>query len=202
MAVMQGFEGYGGATITRRIDGAGAEWIGMCAKRDGVFGFYVFKNGANVPIAPFCSGRGSISRDGHWIAWDDNAYFTGALPGWAPVASGYTVAPNASIRIFVDQDGFDGTLAIPLASYGIPPCTGINVRLAIDAVAGHIFRCGPQIADQNLQAASMLTATGLGVDKRAYESGVISVMPNRTLLVMTETGPIAKGWIDVTGWWA
>lgn len=93
MATFPGFSAYGGATITRVVDGAGAEWIGCCAKDSaGVFAFYVFKNGVNVPISPLCTGRGSINQDGHWIAWDGAAYFTGALPGFTPL-------PNDEARI-------------------------------------------------------------------------------------------------------
>ena len=84
MATMAGYEGYGGATITRCIDGSGAEWIGMCAKQGSVFLFRVFKNGVHVPLSPTCSGRGSIHDGGYWIAWEGNTYHTGALPGWTP----------------------------------------------------------------------------------------------------------------------
>lgn len=94
MASMQGYDGYGGATITRVVDGAGAEWIGMCAKHNDVFAFYVFKNGQNVPINPMCSGRGTISRDGTWIAWEGNQHFKGELPGFVPLPSGGPPGPQ------------------------------------------------------------------------------------------------------------
>jgi len=87
--IAPGYEGYGGATITRRVDGAGAEWIACCARGpDGYFGFYAFKNGANVPLSPRVSGRGSIHDDGYWIAWEGSTHHKGTLPGWTPLAKG------------------------------------------------------------------------------------------------------------------
>lgn len=88
MPTFPGFDAYGGATITRVVDGSGAEWIGCCAKHNTVFGFYVFRNGINVPLSPFCSGRGSVSTQGHWIAWEGATYFTGTLPGFVPLPAG------------------------------------------------------------------------------------------------------------------
>jgi hypothetical protein len=196
---------YSGATITRRRDGAGAEWIAACAREQSTdrFGFFAFKNGQNVPLSPWCSGRGTIHDDGYWIAWNGNTKYQGTLPGWTPKANGgYTVAINASVRIFVDKDGFDGKQSVSLAAYGIPPCSAVNIRLSLDADAGRVFRCGPPTDDPNLQTSAMLTVTGLGPTARAYESGVVSVTSSRTLLVMTENGPIAAGFVDITGWWA
>jgi hypothetical protein len=201
--VAPGYEGYGGATITRRTDGANAEWIACCARGpDGFFGFYAFRNSQNVPLSPRCSGRGTIDDDGWWVAWEKATKYQGQLPGWTPKsAGGYTVAPGATVRVWMDKDGFDGKQTVDLASFGIPPCNALNVRLALDAEAGRLFRCGPP-TDPNVQAAAMLTVTGAGGGQRAYESGIISVLPNRQLLVMTENGPIAAGFVDVTGWWA
>ena len=92
MATMPNFDAYGGATITRVVDGAQAEWIGMCGKMDGRFGFYVWRNSVNIPLTPFCTGRGSIEENGHWIAWDGSVYHTGALPGFVPLPKGAPVA--------------------------------------------------------------------------------------------------------------
>lgn len=99
MATFPGFDCYGGATITRVVDGAGAEWIGCTARNlvNNVFGFYVFKDGVNVPLLPFCTGRGTINQDGHWIAWDKNVYHTGALPGFTPLPQADTSALEARI---------------------------------------------------------------------------------------------------------
>lgn len=202
--VAPGYSGYGGATITRRTDGANAKWIACCTRGpDGFFGFSAFKDGVNVPLSPRVSGRGSIDDDGWWVAWEGSTKHEGQLPGWTPKANGgYTVAINASVRIFVDKDGFDGKQSVSLAAFGIPPCTAVNIRLSLDADAGRVFRCGPPTDDPNLQTSAMLTVTGLGPTARAYESGVVSVTPSRTLLVMTENGPISAGFVDVTGWWA
>lgn len=124
----------------------------------------------------------------------------GVPPG--PAASGgYVVAPQGSVRLFMDTNGFDGKQLINLAAAGIPPCSAVNIRLAVDGAAGRLFRCGPPTEDPNLQAAALLTVTALGAPQRAYESGVVSVFPSRTLLVTTENGPIAAGFVDVTGWW-
>jgi hypothetical protein len=103
MPTFAGFECYGGATITCVVDGSGAEWIGCCAKKqsNGAFGFYAFKNGVNVPLAPFCSGRGSLCMDGRWIAWDGAVWYMGALPGFVPLPAGQKaptqIPPNGAI---------------------------------------------------------------------------------------------------------
>jgi len=90
MQIAPGYEGYGGATITRRVDGAGAEWIACCARQqsDGYFGFFAFKNGQNVPLSPRVSGRGSIDDDGWWIAWEGSTKHQGPIPGFVPVPKG------------------------------------------------------------------------------------------------------------------
>lgn len=84
-----GFEGYGGATITRAYDATGAEYVGLCGKRlrDGLFGFYIFRNGVEVPYTPFCTGRGSISPGGHWVAWQGKEFHKGPIPGFVPHAT-------------------------------------------------------------------------------------------------------------------
>jgi len=86
MALFPGYDLYGGATITRFVDGGGFEWVGCCAKKvsTAVFGFYVFRNGVEMPLSPFCTGRGSINGGGQWVAWQGVAFFYGALPGWVP----------------------------------------------------------------------------------------------------------------------
>jgi len=206
MATIPGFELMTGATMSRVVDGAGVVWRGCCAQRAGnkaSFGFYIFKNNVEVPYTPFCVARGQVTRDGYWTAFDDRGqYFEGPLPGFVPIPFGaYTPAPNGSTRIFVDQDGFTGQVTISLAAFGIPVCAALNVRLSLDANAGVIFRCGPPVSDPNVQAAAMLTVSGLGVEHRAYESGVIADLANRTLLIKAE-GQIARGFVDVTGWWA
>lgn len=75
---------YGGATISRVIDGTGNIYVCCCAKKnaDGVFGFRCFKNGAEIPLMPFCSGRGSANNSGWWIAWEGSNYFEGQIPGF------------------------------------------------------------------------------------------------------------------------
>ncbi len=81
-----GFDLYGGATITRAVDGAGQVYIACCAKRlaDSKFGFWIFKNGQPLALTPFCSGRGSINNAGVWIAWNNEDYFDGQIPGFVP----------------------------------------------------------------------------------------------------------------------
>ena len=89
MTTIAGFSLYGGATITRVFDGAGHEWIGCCGKDSaGVFGFRAFRDHVHVPLTPFCSGRGSISNGGKWIAWEGAVFFGGDLPGFVAVAAG------------------------------------------------------------------------------------------------------------------
>lgn len=132
MAVFQGYEGYGGATITRVIDGAGAEWIGCCAKHNGLFGFYVFKNGVNVPISPFCSGRGSIERNGTWIAWESSTHHTGALPGFVPLPSGGESPP-----VPIPNGGALASLYTGVyvaADFDTPAETATRVQKQLDAI--------------------------------------------------------------------
>lgn len=157
-----------------------------------------------VPLEIYTSARGSPASDGArlwFMAHDKNKHLRlETVPDWTP-AGGYAMAPGGSVRVFVDQDGFDDRRIIDLAAAGIPACSALNVRMALDAYAGVIFRCGPEVADPNLQAAAMLTCTGLGVENRAYESGVIGTAGSRKLLVATENGAIAKAFVDVLGWW-
>jgi hypothetical protein len=198
------------------LDGAWIWFLGCCAKHDGgplYFSIFKLQNNAlaNVPISGAGTGRGwlDVAHDGwmYWSSWEGSSIRPAGPPARVPGAvqvqhgGAYVGAPNGSIRVFVDQDGFDNTVTVNLASFGIPPASALNVRLALDAIAGTIFRCGPQVADPNLQTAAMLPITGLGVEVRAYESGIISAPGNRTLLIKTENGPIAKGFVDVLGWW-
>ncbi len=118
MSVFAGFDCYGGATITRVVDGADAEWIGCCAKHNGVFGCYVFKDSVHVPLMPFCTGRGSIEENGYWIAWDGSVYHTGALPGFTPIPKSDTSALEAQVAALQQQVA---TLSQTIAS--LPPTT-------------------------------------------------------------------------------
>ena len=211
----QAVEAYGGATMNWALDGASIWHLGCCAKKDGgplYFSIFILKNGAlvHVPISGAGTGRGwlDVAHDGwmYWSSWEGSSIRPAGPPARVPGAvqvqhgGAYASAPNGSVRVFVDQDGFDNTVTVNLASFGIPPASALNVRLALDAEPGIIFRCGP-IVDPNVQAAAMLTVTGLGVEVRAYETGVISASPQRTLLIKTENGPIARGFVDVLGWW-
>ena len=98
MANFQGFELYGGATITRVVDGAGAEWIGCTCRRlsDGRFGFTLFRNGVEVPYTPFCTGRGSVNADGHYIATDGKEYRTGAMAGFVALPTIASLPPTTT----------------------------------------------------------------------------------------------------------
>lgn len=98
MATLNGFDFYGGATVSRTFDSAGAEYIACCARKKatGIFGFYIFRNGIEVPYAPFCTGRGSINGGGWWIAAKDSEFFTGQIPGFVgwPAAGPGPVGPQ------------------------------------------------------------------------------------------------------------
>lgn len=212
----QSVEAYGGATMNWALDGMSVWFLGCCAKLDGgplQYAIFKLQSGAmvNVPLTGAGSGRGwlDVASDGwmYWSSWEGSSIRPAGPPARVPgavqaKAGGYASAPNGSIRVFVDQDGFDDRRIVDLAAYGIPACAALNVRLALDADAGVIFRCGPQVADPNLQAAAMLTVTGLGVETRAYESAPISTIGARSLLVATENGAVAKAFVDVTGWWS
>lgn len=104
MTKFDGYELYGGASITRAIDASGAVWIGCTARRnaDQRFGFYLFKNGVEVAYAPFCTGRGSINEQGWWIATSDNKeYATGPIPGFVPLPRAVVpqIPPDSPISV-------------------------------------------------------------------------------------------------------
>lgn len=97
MANLPGYEVFGGATITREYDNErsvahphGNEFIGLTARRlsDKTFGFRIFKNRVEVPLQSFCTGRGSVSSDGNWIATTEDGpvpgseFHGGTVPGW------------------------------------------------------------------------------------------------------------------------
>lgn len=90
------YDQYGGATVSLATDGAQTEYIAFCAKQlsSSVFGFYIINLATlqPVPYSPFCTGRGSISNAGKWVAWKDKDYFKGLIPGFV----GY---PDQSARI-------------------------------------------------------------------------------------------------------
>jgi hypothetical protein len=127
---MPNFDAYGGATITRVIDGAQAEWIGMCGKMDGRFGFYVWRNSVNIPLTPFCTGRGSIEENGHWIAWDGSVYHTGALPGFVPARRADDPVPipagGALTQLY--------TGVYVAADFDTPAETALRVQKQLDAI--------------------------------------------------------------------
>jgi hypothetical protein len=87
-----GLDQYGGATITLATDGANVDYVGFCAKRisTGTFGFYMIelKNHTVLSYAPFCTGRGSITPSGRWIAWLGVEYVIGSVPGFVPLPIG------------------------------------------------------------------------------------------------------------------
>ncbi len=212
--------GYWYGAATSLMDGAGVAYIAGIAANDNIpkgdparFRFSVFRIQANgltyLPLedeAAGLTGAGEIytrsDGQGRYRCTSNKIAYDGPIPGFTPIklGGGYTVAPSASVRVWMDKDGFNGKQTINLAAAGIPPCTALNIRLAVDGDVGRVLRCGPPTTDPNLQAAAMLTVTALGITARAYESGVVSVTPSRTLLVMTE-GPISAGFVDVTGWW-
>jgi len=210
----QAVEAYGGATMNWALDGASIWHLGCCAKKDGgplYFSIFVLKNGAlvHVPISGAGTGRGwlDVAHDGwmYWSSWEGSSIRPAGPPARVPGAvqvrtGGYVSALNGSIRVFVDQDGFSGQVTVSLAPHGVPTCSALNIKLSLDANPGVIFRCGPPVSDPNLQAAAMLSVSGLGVAVRSYESGVIAASPAQTLLVKAE-GPIARGFVDVLGWW-
>lgn len=97
MASLPGYVIYGGATITREHDNErsvahpnGNEFIGLTARKlsDDTFGFRVFKNRQEVTLQTFCTGRGSVSSDGNWIATTEDSstpgseFHGGVVPGW------------------------------------------------------------------------------------------------------------------------
>ena len=143
--IAPGYEGYGGATITRRTDGANAEWIACCARGpDGFFGFYAFKNGANVPLSLRVSGRGTIHDDGVWIAWEGSTKHQGQLPGWTPRPAG----------------GHNGAVAIPPAGAIMALYTGVYVPTDFDTPAEIANRVQKQL-DAIQELTDLLKAAGV-----------------------------------------
>lgn len=92
-------EQYGGATVTLATDGAGTEYIAFCARYlpTGAFGFYIInlRTMQNIPYQPFCTGRGSISNTGKWVAWTNKDYYRGYIAGFV----GYPAARNYDAEI-------------------------------------------------------------------------------------------------------
>jgi len=89
MSTIPGFKYYGGATVMRLSDANGVPFMSCCARKlsNGIFGFYIFKgpNLEEVPLTPFCTGKGSMNLGGWWVASSDNdTWFNGPIPGFAP----------------------------------------------------------------------------------------------------------------------
>lgn len=88
MANIPGFDFYGGSTVMRFADAKGTPFMSCCATKhsNGVFGFYIFKGKelTEVPITPFCTGRGSMNLGGWWVAANGKEFFTGQIPGFVP----------------------------------------------------------------------------------------------------------------------
>jgi hypothetical protein len=101
-----GFELYGGATITRAVDGAGHLYIGCCARRtsDQLFGFWVFRDGVPLELETFCTGRGSINNAGVWVAWTNKDYYIGQIPGFVPHPPSAAPWPGKSTVIAAPDD--------------------------------------------------------------------------------------------------
>lgn len=166
MASFPGFEGYGGATITRVIDGAGAEWIGCTAKSltTRVFGFYLFRDGIAVPYEPFCTARGTISRDGTWIAWNGNQHYSGPIPGFVPIpqsgkpgppgppgpagAGAITLLPAPVTSPQWEGRVLSGGVLIDIPTvFGVPSASAYLVRFAAKAPAANVrARAGTEAA--------------------------------------------------------
>lgn len=133
MASVPGYDLYGGATITRVIDGAGAEWIGCTARRlsDSRFGFTLFRNGVEVEYQPFCAARGTISEDGHWIAFNGKLYYSGPIPGFVPLPNNarppVVIPPNGAI-----DNLYDGVY-VP-ADFDTPAEIALRVQKQLDAL--------------------------------------------------------------------
>lgn len=89
---------YGGATVTLATDGANTEYIAFCARflPTGVFGFYIInlRTMQQVPYTPFCTGRGSISNAGKWVAWTNKDYYKGFISGFAPYPAPRDFSPE------------------------------------------------------------------------------------------------------------
>jgi hypothetical protein len=92
MSTIPGHKFYGGATVMRLSDANGVPFMSCCTRKlsDGVFGFRIFKGAAleEVPLTPFCTGKGSMNLGGWWVAASDNdTWFNGPIPGFAPVTA-------------------------------------------------------------------------------------------------------------------
>lgn len=82
-----GYEFYGGATVMRLSDANGVPFMSCCAwNTQKVFGFRIFKgpNLEEVPLTPFCTGKGSMNLGGWWVASKDKEWHSGPIPGFAP----------------------------------------------------------------------------------------------------------------------
>jgi len=89
MSTIPGFKFYGGATVMRLSDANGVPFMSFCGRKlsNGIFGFYICKGPdlVEVPLTPFCTGKGSMNLGGWWVAASDNdTWFNGQIPGFAP----------------------------------------------------------------------------------------------------------------------
>jgi hypothetical protein len=121
MSTIPGHDFYGGATVMRLSDANGVPYMSCNTTRhsDGLFAFRVFKgpNLEEVPLAPVCTGRGSINLGGWWVAANGKEWFNGPIPGFAPV-SGHDARVDALISQLAELGGRVANLEAALANVG------------------------------------------------------------------------------------
>ena len=122
MSTIPGHKYYGGATVMRLSDANGVPFMSCCTRRlsDGLFGFRIFKGVdlEEVPLTPFCTGKGSMNLGGWWVAASDNdTWFNGQIPGFAPV-SGHDGRVDALISQLAELGGRVAELEAAMAKVG------------------------------------------------------------------------------------
>lgn len=94
--ITPGNDQFGGADISIVSDAKETLFAGFTARElaTGIFGFVIWNLTLNrkVPYAPFCNARGELNDQGRWAAWNDQAFFYGAIPGFVPFPR--TVVPQ------------------------------------------------------------------------------------------------------------
>lgn len=124
-----GYEFYGGATVMRLADANGVPFMSCCAwNAQRVFGFRIFKgpNLEEVPLTPFCTGKGSMNLGGWWVASTGKEWFSGSIPGFAPHPVG---GHDARVDALISQIAALGQQVTALGNAG---ALDVKDRTALD----------------------------------------------------------------------
>lgn len=171
---------FGGADISLATDAKGTEFVAFTAREiaTDIFGFVIWNLSLNkkVPYQPFCNARGELNEAGQWIAWNNNDFHRGPIPGFAPFPS--LVALQAQIDALRTQLG-----ALSAQMAGSPP-----------TIANGVLTIWPQ--GPPLEGGEIRMADGMGgwitIDGRAGNLRVV-LTGAQTLRVWSD-GALVEDW--------